>query len=110
MLADRNLAWLSSERLYQHLTEADADTYSQPLDDLRNHNGRVRGRTKAAEGDCSPIERTTITTHWTPQSSHGLSHQLTSIQGQVHGPRYICSRGLPYLASVGDDVLGSVEA
>ena len=29
MLADRSLAWLSSERLYQQLTETDADTYTQ---------------------------------------------------------------------------------
>jgi hypothetical protein len=29
---DRSLAWLSSERLYQQLTETDADTYRQPLD------------------------------------------------------------------------------
>jgi hypothetical protein len=32
MLADRSLAWLSCERLYQQLTETDADTYSQALD------------------------------------------------------------------------------
>jgi hypothetical protein len=29
---DKSLAWLSSERLYQQLTETDADTYTQPLD------------------------------------------------------------------------------
>ena len=29
---DRSLAWLFSERLYQQLTETDADTYTQPLD------------------------------------------------------------------------------
>jgi hypothetical protein len=32
MLTDRSLAWLSSERLYQQLTETDADTYTQPFD------------------------------------------------------------------------------
>jgi hypothetical protein len=32
MLADMSLAWLSSERLYQQLTETDADAYSHPLD------------------------------------------------------------------------------
>jgi hypothetical protein len=32
VLVDRNLAWLSSERLYQQLTETDADTYSQSVD------------------------------------------------------------------------------
>ena len=32
VLADRSLAWLSSERLYQQLTEPDEDTYTQILD------------------------------------------------------------------------------
>ena len=36
MLADRRLAWLSSERLYQQLTETDADTYSQPMIRLKS--------------------------------------------------------------------------
>jgi hypothetical protein len=30
VLADKSLAWLSSERIYQQMTETDADTYSQP--------------------------------------------------------------------------------
>ena len=30
MLADKSLAQVSSERLYQHLTKTDADTHSQP--------------------------------------------------------------------------------
>ena len=32
VLADRSLQWLSSERLYQQLTETDVDIYTQPLD------------------------------------------------------------------------------
>jgi len=32
-------------------------------------NGRVRGRTEGAEGDCHPIVRTTISTNWTSQIS-----------------------------------------
>jgi hypothetical protein len=31
MLTDRSLAWLSSERPYQELTETDADTYTTGL-------------------------------------------------------------------------------
>ena len=32
MLTDRNLAWLSSERPNQQLTETEADTYTHRLD------------------------------------------------------------------------------
>jgi hypothetical protein len=32
VLVDRFLAWVSSERPYQQLTEKNADTYSRPLD------------------------------------------------------------------------------
>ena len=42
MLAVRSLAWLSSERLYQQLTEADADT-ARPWMGVRNPYGKVRG-------------------------------------------------------------------
>jgi hypothetical protein len=32
VLTDRSLAWLSSERPNKQLTETDADTYTQPMD------------------------------------------------------------------------------
>ena len=61
MLADRSLAWLSTERLHQKLTETNAETYSQliglRLGDLYR---RDRGRTEGAQGDCNPIERITL--------------------------------------------------
>jgi hypothetical protein len=72
----------------------------------RDSNGKVRARTIGAEGVCNPIERTTISTNQTPQSSHGLNHQPKS----THGSSRICSRGLPYLASLGGELLGPVEA
>jgi hypothetical protein len=65
---------------------------------------------KKAEGDCNPIGRTTISTDQTPQSSQDLNPQPESIHKWVHGSSYICSRGLCYLASVGGEVLGPVEA
>lgn len=34
-------------------------------------NRRVRGMAKEAEGDCDPIERTTVSTNQTAQSSQG---------------------------------------
>jgi hypothetical protein len=63
MLADWSLACLSSERLYQHLTETDADTYGQPLNWGQEPYGRVRGRTGGAEGDSNPIGRSTVSTN-----------------------------------------------
>ena len=43
VLTGRSLAWLSSERPYQQLTETDADTYSQPLHWGQGPHGRVVG-------------------------------------------------------------------
>ena len=69
-------------------------------------NGGVRERTEGAEGVCNPIGRTTISTNQTPQNSQGLSHQ----QRSTHDSSCICSREWPNLASVGGEVLGSVNA
>ena len=52
---DRSLAWLSSERPYQQLTKTDADTYSQPLDEVGDPYGRVREKIEGTEGDGNPI-------------------------------------------------------
>jgi hypothetical protein len=62
MLPDKSLVWLPSERLCQHLTKTDADTANHRIEpgDL---NGRVRGRTEGAEGDCNHIGRTIISTN-----------------------------------------------
>jgi hypothetical protein len=46
---------------------------SQPTVGLNGPNGRARGRTEGAEGDCNPIGR--ISTNWTTQSSQWLNHQ-----------------------------------
>jgi hypothetical protein len=40
MFADSSLTWLSSERLYQQLTEIDADTYSQHWIEVMDSYGR----------------------------------------------------------------------
>jgi hypothetical protein len=57
-----------------------------------------KGRT---EGVCNSIERTTVSTNQIPKSSQGLNHQPKNAQGETHGSRCICSRWLPYLASMG---------
>jgi hypothetical protein len=42
-------------------------------------------------------------------SSQGLNYQPKSTHGGTHGSSYICSRGWPYLASMGREALGPVE-
>ena len=73
-------------------------------------NGDVRARTVEAEGVCNLIGITIITNQNPfPQSSQGLNHQPKSTGG-THGSNCINSRGLPYLASLGGEALGPVEA
>jgi hypothetical protein len=100
VLADRSLAWWYSERLYQHLTETDADIHSQSMNWAHEPLWKSQGRTEGAEGDGNPIGRTTVLTNRTTQTSQRLSHQPKSIHGLVLGPCYIGSRGLSCLASV----------
>ena len=107
MLTDRSMAWLSSERFCQHLTKTNADTANHGTEP-GDPNGRVRGG-RRVEGDYNPIGRTTIATNRTPQSSQGLNHQPKTIHRWDYDSLYLCSRGLPYLASVGGDVFGSLE-
>jgi hypothetical protein len=57
-------------------------------------NGRARGRTEEAKGDCNPIGRT-ISTNRSIQSPQGLNHQPKNIHGGIHGSSYICRKGLP---------------
>jgi hypothetical protein len=52
--------------------------------------------------------RTTLSTNQTPRKSEGLNHQPKSIHGWVYVSHYICSKGLPYLASVGGEALHPV--
>jgi hypothetical protein len=53
----------------------------------------VRERIERAEGIYNPIERITISTNQTPQSSQGLNHQPRSAHGGTYGSNHICSRG-----------------
>jgi hypothetical protein len=45
-----------------------------------------------------------------PQSSQGLNHQRKNTHRGIHGSSPICSRGWPYLASMGVEALGAVKA
>ena len=59
MLADRNLAWLFSERLHQQLTEIQILTANH-WSEVRDSYGRVRERIEEAEGNCNTIGRLRI--------------------------------------------------
>ena len=75
--------------------------------ELRDPGGRAGGRTGGAEG-CNPIERTMYASQ-TTKYSQGLDHQTRSVQGGIHGARYIGNRGWPCLISMGGETLGPVE-
>jgi hypothetical protein len=75
----------------------------------RNTKARASGITDRAEGVCNPIGRT-ITTNQIPQSSQGLNHPPKNANRETHGSSCICSRGLPYLTSMGGEALGYVKA
>jgi len=75
-----------------------------------DHKGGVRGKTEGAEGVCNLIGRTTTSTNQMPQSNQGLNHQPRGTHGATCISSHICSRGWPYLVSMGGEVLGPVKA
>jgi hypothetical protein len=76
--------------------------------EFRDHSGGAGRRNGGSEGDCNSIGRTMLA-GWT-QCSQELDHQPRSLQGGIHGYRYICSRGWPSLTSMLGEVFGPVEA
>ena len=73
--------------------------------ELWDPNVEVRGRTEGAEEVCNIIGKTTISTNQTPQSSQELKLQPNKTHGGTHGSRCTCSRGWPYLASIGREIV-----
>jgi hypothetical protein len=69
--------------------------------------GEVRARTVGAEGVYNPVEKT-ITTNQTPQKLRRTKPPTKEYTEE--GSSLMCSRGLPYLASMGGEPLGLVEA
>jgi hypothetical protein len=72
-------------------------------------NEGARERTQGAEGVCSPIGGTTISTNQYLQISLGLNHQPKITHGGIHGSSYICSRAWPSQSSVGGETFGPVK-
>jgi hypothetical protein len=66
---------------------------------------------EGAEGVCNLIGETTISTNQNPPpSSQGLNHQTKYTHGGTHSSSCKCSRGWPYLASMGGEALGPMKA
>jgi hypothetical protein len=65
MAEDRSLAWLSSERLYQHPTETQILTANHWTEEGDTY-GRVRGRIEGTERGGNPTGRPTVSTNPDP--------------------------------------------
>jgi hypothetical protein len=78
--------------------------------ELKDLMKKFRGRTEGSEEDFNPKGWRTILTNWIPQCSERLNHQPKRIHGSVHGSCYICSIGMPFLASMGVEALDPLEA
>jgi hypothetical protein len=78
--------------------------------EVRNPYGQIRGRIEGDEGGSNPIGRITVSTNSDPSELLRLSHQPKSIHGLAHGPRHICIKGMPCLASVEKDILNLTES
>jgi hypothetical protein len=60
--------------------------------------------------DLQPHRKTNNINQLDPWSSQGLNHQPKNTNGGTHGSSCICSRRWPFLASMGRETLGPVEA
>jgi hypothetical protein len=77
------------------------------LDWDQGPHGRVRGSIEEAEGDGNSIGRTTVSTNL--YGSELPENKLLTKELAGLWPQHMCSRGLSYLASVGEDESNPVE-
>jgi hypothetical protein len=75
--------------------------------ELSDPGGGAGWRNGAAEGDCTPIGKTT--TGRTTQCFQRLDHQPRSVPGGIYGSRYIGGREWPCLTSMGGKTFSPVE-
>ena len=73
--------------------------------EYRDPSESAREKIDKAEGVCNPIGKT-VSNNQIPQSSQGLNYHSKSTHGGNHASSCICSRGRPYLASIGGETLG----
>lgn len=120
MPTERSIAWLSSERAYQQLTETNKDIYLIPnhCSEVREPYSWIRRRIEAAEGEGDPIWRPHKSTNLDPWGIPETELPIRQHTGAGGRPWHIQRRGLPVLATVGGDVpnfgeiwnLGEVDA
>ena len=77
--------------------------------EVRVPYGRVWERIEGTKEDGNSIGRLRMSTNLDPWELPRLSHQAKHTQRLVQSPQHICSRGLPCLASVGEDVSNPVK-
>ena len=80
-----------------------------PQQTLENLMKELGEGLKALKGIGTPQEDQQCQLTWTPGSCQRLSHQLKSEHGLDAGPWHIYSRGLPCLASVGEETPNPAE-
>jgi hypothetical protein len=76
----------------------------------RDLNGEIRARTVGTEEVCSLIGKTTISTSQIPPKLPGTKPLTKEYTGGTRGSNHICSRGIPYLPSLGGESLDPEEA
>jgi hypothetical protein len=73
--------------------------------EVRDLYAWIRGRIEEAEREIDPIGRPAVSTNPDPRELSDTEPPTRSIHRLVQGPWHICTRGLPGLASVGEDTL-----
>jgi hypothetical protein len=71
--------------------------------------GRVKGRIEGAKRDCNPRGRTTMLTNLDPSELLETKTPTKVYTWLVHGPQHICSRKLPCLTILGEDMPNPAE-
>jgi hypothetical protein len=84
-------------------------SFCKAMDNVNKTKWQPRDWTEGAEKDCNLIGRT-ISTNQTIQSFQRQNLQPKSTHGRTYGSNSKCSRGWPYLTSMGGEALGPVKA
>jgi hypothetical protein len=76
---------------------------ANPRTEPGDPSGRARRRTEGAEGACNPIRKNNINSLDHPEFPGTKLPTKENTQRESQVSRYMCSRGCPYLISMGGD-------
>jgi len=76
---------------------------TQPMVEAADPCGWIRGKLEEAEEEGNPVGGPAVSI-WISETSQTLDHQAGSIHQLIWGPQHLCSRGLPGLGSVRENV------